>query len=388
MSEYQKAIIAKQSNNWNELYHSLQALATMPLEKNELEGVLNLIEDSLLEEDFQARWDLLKILPKFGTAIINPLIKLLEDPDQEVEVRWFIIKALSEFQTPEVILSLSKLLQTTEEDSLLEAASQALAQIGHSSIEKLVELQAQENLRGFVIEALSRIPHIEVIPYLREAYQDPSPQIRHKAIEALGSFPEAQLIPLFLQALQDTWAPVRKQALVGLKYWCHQEQQEDLLSAIKPLLYDLNQEVCQQAIFNLALLGGIIATTELGKLLKSEQTPPELKQDVIRALSWMETELALKRLLDSLLTQNDPLILKEIITVLGRLKNQPLQLQAIKTLEDFYHSGLSEDLKVTMAVSLGELGRPESLKVLKLLKQDPEVRVRLHAIAALKKLSY
>ncbi len=404
MSElYHRAIIAKQNNNWNELYHCLQALATVTLEKSEQEGLILLVVNSLKEEDFSARWDLIKILPKFGSALIEPLIKLLEDPRQEVEVRWFVGKALSEFKTPGAILSLTKLLQTTEEETLQEMASQALAQIGASSIENLVQLLPQENLRGFVIEALTRIAHPNVIPYLIEAAEDPSPSIRQKAIEALSSCPDAQITPLLLKALTDPINAIKKEALIGLKSWCKPSYREALFPPLARLIHSVDYEVAHQAIINLALLGDDQALEKLQELLLSPFSLEKSKKTTIRALSWLEIHQATSIIILALSNEN-LIVVTEAITVLGRVTNETLKAEASQAIVNYYYTELEfhtmlassyrdngqkllEDLKVAISVALGELGGDDVPKLLEVLSLDPQPRIRLHAITALKKLS-
>ena len=389
MSEiYRKAVIAKEAKDWGQLYHCLQDLAKTPLEKEQQQGLVVIIEESLKEEDFRGRWDLIKILPQFGAILAEPLILLLEDEQQEVELRWFVIQVLGQLKTVNIVLALSRLLQTTQEESLLLMASQTLAQIGSNSIAELAQLLAVENLHNLVIQTLSRIIHPDVIPYLQEAYKDSDATIRYKVIEALSSFPDPNLISTLIQALEDPTAAVRKQGLIGLKYWCKEQKRPDLFAVIQPLLYDFDIEVCGQAVLNLVELGGEAVTRELGKLLESPLTPLELKQDTIRGLSWLESPLALEFLENTLKSETRELLVKEIIIFLGRVKEHPLKKQSVRILENFYRSGLPEDIKLAITVSLGELGQPECFKILETLKEDTQLRIRLHAIAALKKLSY
>ncbi|MGK7897790.1 MAG: HEAT repeat domain-containing protein, partial [Xenococcus sp. (in: cyanobacteria)] len=113
------------------------------------------------------------------------------------------------------------------------------------------------------------------------------------------------------------------------------------------------------------------------------------KLDLVKALGWSEIDLALEYLQQALATETE-LVIQEIITVLGRISTPNLQAKATQILVDFSNSTIknhsNSDLKQVLAMSLGELGNNQATDTLKQLAEDNNSRVRLHAIAGLKKL--
>ena len=60
--------------------------------------------------DFHQRWDVAKLLPKFGREAIAPLLEILADEDADEELRWFVVRSLGSFDSPEAIAALVELL--------------------------------------------------------------------------------------------------------------------------------------------------------------------------------------------------------------------------------------------------------------------------------------
>jgi HEAT repeat protein len=219
---------------------------------------------------------------------------------------------------------------------------------------------------------------------------DAQPAIRAAAIEALGSFHEPRILPILLAALQDTAALVRQEAIAALS-----RRQEglpaDFASQLQPLLYDSNPAVCQQAALALGRLGTEAAAEALFRAWQSAATPIPGKRDIILALSWSETAAALN-FLEQALYWNDSATCEDIIAGLGRQALPDLKVRATAILRDFLASGQPAAswllIKQAIATSLGELGLPAATVPLQQLAAAADSRVRLHAIAALKKLQY
>jgi HEAT repeat protein len=359
------------------------------LSPKEWEQTLNFALQELQSRDFQQRWEVAKLFPKLGSGAIAPLIEILGDEETERETRWFVGRILSEFGTAESILALSKLLQDTEDEELSLMAAQSLANIGLSAITTLSELLQQEDTRLLAVKALSQIRRSQIIEPLLSVVNDPHPEIRAIAIESLGSFHNEQLIPVLLQALADKSAKVRKEAVRALGFILDHHLPIELVTHLKPLLYDFNMEVCQQAAIALGRIGTNEAAEVLFPVLKSPATPVWLKLQLVRSLSWIETEGALEYLQEGL-RWSDGEVCQEIITVLGRKQVPNLRHKASQILLDFLNSEQQSlqqpKIKQALALSLGELGNSDALHFLQSLRQDTETSVKLHAIAALKKL--
>lgn len=349
---------------------------------------LKLALQALRESDFQDKWEIAKIIAKLGNEVIPPLIEILENEETDLETRWFVVRILSQFDDPSVILTLVKLLRQTEDEELSMMVSQALANIGDSAIETLNNLLAQKEFRLLAVQSLAQIRKPKIIEPLLKIVDDPLPEIRATAIEALGSFHDAKILPILLKGLQDPASLVRKEAVIALGLRVDQQSPLDLVNQIKPLLYDLNPQVCQQAAIALGRMGNDNAADALYSLLKSSATHPWLQLEVVRALSWTKTSISLDYLQAGLSWSNLEVCL-EIVTVLGRQVLPQLKIKATEILINFLHSeqetANQPQIKQTLAMSLGELGETQAITSLLELGGDKERTVRLHALAALKK---
>ncbi|HBB33788.1 MAG TPA: PBS lyase [Cyanobacteria bacterium UBA8803] len=392
----EQGIATPGQENWSLLKQYLE----LPLEENrrslqsleqkDLQQVLNLALQAIEVGDFQQRWEVAKVLPTFGQQAIAPLLEILEDEEVDPEARWFAGRILGQFNEPIIIKSLIELLKTAEDEDLAQMAAQALTNIGTCAIEALSGLLAQEESKALAVKSLAHIRHPETIVPLLSVVKDPLPTIRATAIEALSSFQDPRIPPVLIDALKDTAVLVRKEAAIALGLRARQLKELDLVNYLKPLLYDLNSEVCQQAAIALGRLGTDDAADALFRVLKSSVTPIGLKTEIVRALSWSETAKVLDCLQEGLRWSPQP-ICQEIVTVLGRIESWELKPQATQILINFLHSGQlatqQTPIKQALALSLGQLGETRSIEPLIFLTNDPDQAVRLHAIAALKRFS-
>ena len=386
--------LSDQEENWLSVYKYLQQL---PLPENDrgystkeeqqLEKGLALALQLLREGDFQQRWELGKILPKLGKRAIAPLLEILEDEEEDIELRWFVCGMVGDFEDRAVILALVKLLGETEEEELSAMAGSALAKIGKKAIADLTSLlSVEDNSRLLAVQALARIRGVEVIEPLLGMIGDPLAEIRATAIETLSSFRDDRILPILLTALEDKAARVRKEAVVALGVRSKTVSQLDLVSLLKPLLWDLNLEVCQQTAFALGRIGTNAAADALFALLQSPNTPVALQLVVVRSLSWVATERVLEyfHIALSLVSES---VTEEIVRVLGQQSQLARQIKATRILINFPPlKGHSRSLKKALAMSLGQLGQQEAISFLEELAEDEEKSVQLHAIAALRKI--
>jgi HEAT repeat protein len=340
--------------------------------------------------DFQTRWDIAKIFPRIGKPAVVPLLEILEDEKVELEMRWFALRILGEFNSPQIVISLVKLLEETQEEELAIACSQTLAKIGQPAITALTELLLDEKSRLLAVKSLAQIRRSEVIEPLLSVVDDSVAEVRVTAIEALGSFHHKHLIPVFIKALQDTSFSVRKEATIALKMRAYLKEEFDLVDRIKPLLYDFDSEVCQQAVLAMGCMKDEAAIKALFDILNFKNTPLFLKQEVVRALNWSNSFLALDYLKESLYS-NDIALSKEIINVLGRQESVEFKSYAAEILIEFVNSEQEithqSGIKQVVATSLGELGDLRALTHLEKMALDDDSKVRLYARAAIKKLN-
>ena len=383
---------AAQRQNWSEVSDRLQLLPQSKKEflltDEDCDRALDLALIILTQADFQQKWAAIKILPLFGAKIIPPLRTLVLDETVDVEVRWFSCKVLGKFPDRAVILTLVELLQQTTDSELIAIAGKTLIEIGDRAIDALVDLLAQPEHRLLAVRSLSYIRTASTIAPLLHIASDPDSELRTIAIKALGSFHDRRVPPILVTALQDTASNVRKEAAIALGFRPDLCQQLDLVAGLKPLLYDLNLEVCRQAAISLGRMKQDAANTALFEVLQADTTPVSLKSDLVRALGWSEIGSGIFYLDRTLANASEPLI-REIITTLGRTSTPKLKTQAARSLLDFWQKRrqYSPQTKQALATSLGELRDNSTRQVLQQLAEDSDRKVKLHASCALKKLS-
>ncbi len=392
----EKAELAANQQDWGQVADYLQQIPDFSkrkrrssLETKNSSQALNLALMVLFYGDFQEKWAITKIMPYLGKIAIEPLVSILEDESIDVEVRWFAVRILGNFKEQVVVIALASLLQNTEESELIAIASETLSHLGAIAIDVFVSLLEEPKYRKLATRSLAYIRRPQTLPALLSLAEDPDCEIRAIVIEAIGSFHDRQVPPVLINALQDPAASVRKEAAIALGFRPDLCTELDLVNHLKPLLYDLNPQVCHQAAITLGRMKQESAIKALNEVLSSQHTPISLKLDLVRALGWSEIDLALEYLQRALVTEID-LVIQEIITILGRITTANLQEKATQILVDFWNSvaknDSNPDLKQVLAMSLGELGKFQAKDTLKELAADNNNRVRLHAIAGLKKL--
>ncbi|MEO0842597.1 MAG: HEAT repeat domain-containing protein [Cyanobacteria bacterium J06643_5] len=107
--------------NWIVVNQQLQQLLDKKdkmqvVENSQLEEAVAIVLQVMRAGDFQTRWDIAKIFPKIGKPAIAPLLEILDSEQEDLEIRWFALRILGEFNEPEVVVSLVKLLEETQEE--------------------------------------------------------------------------------------------------------------------------------------------------------------------------------------------------------------------------------------------------------------------------------
>lgn len=340
--------------------------------------------------EFQEKWEISKIIPLLGQKILQSLIDLVEDETQTIETTWFVLRLLGKFPTTSAVLTLVSVLKKNSEPELTAIAVKSLSQIGTRAIADLARLIQNSDDCLAAVQALACIRTVKTIPALIQASSYRQAQIRAIAIEALGSFHKPEIVALLISSLQDTSSIVRKEAVIALGMRWDLAEQYDLVSKIQPLLYDLNLEVCKVAAIALGRMNNEQAAEVLAEALFSTYTPISLKKSIIKGLSWIKNKQALEYLGRALFL-NDSSLCLQIIRVLGQETISDLSSNATQILLNFGNSSTQisqqTQIKQSLAMSLGELKQTSAVATLEKLSLDAEKSVRLHAIAALKKLT-
>jgi HEAT repeat protein len=353
--------------------------------------ILEMALTILTKGSFQERWEIAKLLSKLGEIVIPASIELLENEEGDPDSRWFAARILGDFDRPEVIFSLVKVLETTEDPDLATIVADSLANLGKSAVDALIELLCRSNSTLLVTRALARIRCQEAIEPLLSVVNNPDVAVRTVAIEALGSFQDPRIIPILIAALGDLAASVRKEAAIALGFRANVAERWKLLDYLTPLLYDFNLEVCQQSAIAISKIKSEGSELALFKVLQSPYTPVPLQITIIQTLSWMETLSSLNCLEKSLYDFSLEGILATI-RAMSRVENNCLKTQAAEILLRFYHSGHPSinlpKIKQELAHSWKQLGNKAAIEILQQLARDREISVRLHAKAALKQFLF
>lgn len=358
-------------------------------EKNQESISLELALKILELGSFEERWAIAKVLEKHGELVIPSLQKIVLDEEANAEYRWYALKILTQIQNPSIILIVSQLLETTEDEDLISLASQALANQGKQAIALLSELLQSSEYRLLATKALAQIPNSLVIKPLLSVVNDHDSQIRLTAISTLTNFVTPEISQVLIQALQDPVSAIRKEALNALGLRGKSQPEIDIVKLISPLLYDFDVTVCQQAALSLSRLKTDAAVEALAEVLQSPHTPIPLQISLVRALAWVETPFSIKCLAKCLDIVSYSTIL-EIITVLGRMSNYERKSDLSQILLDFYHRNHSagEEYPVLQALcySWKQLKAVEAIEILQKIATHPDDKVRFHAQSALAEL--
>jgi HEAT repeat protein len=405
----EQAQLARTAANWSLL---LQCLQQLVLDRSRAEGAegaevaevaegaitinhqptpLTWAIDIFTWGDFHQRWDIAKLLPKFGREAIAPLLEILADEDADEELRWFAVRSLGDFDFPEAIAALVELLQTSVNEEERGIAAAALAEIGSSAVAAIAELLDRDTTRLLGVRSLAYIRTKETIDPLLSVVRDSDVEIRTIAIEALSSFHDLRIPPVLIDALNDLGAKVRKEATTGLSFRLDLREELNLIDLLLLRLHDFSIDVCLAAANGLGRLGTDRAAAGLFQVLQSPHTPIILQIEIVLALGRIGTDASLEYLRQVFDRTDAVAIWQETINALGRVEPLSLKAPAANILSELLQSdrpaAQHNKLKQAIALSLGQLGEIQAIAPLIQLLADSDLAVKLHAISALKRLN-
>jgi HEAT repeat protein len=188
-----------------------------------LRTVINLEADRNLR--IQICWTLLY----FGeTVALGPLISILQNNSDIVEIRRAAAEVLSWFRSKNTVEELSNLLTNDEDEEIRRIAAHALGRIGESSVsDKLLHQfqQPQESpkVRAEIAESLAYTNAKQSIPSLLKGLKDENAEVRFWSAFALGHLADTGVIPELEKVSSDenqieNWGTVGKEALDAIEH--------------------------------------------------------------------------------------------------------------------------------------------------------------------------
>jgi HEAT repeat protein len=382
----ERAQAAADRGDWPNLLALLQGLvsgvAFDPEDETTAQMALDLALLLLMEGEFQERWEGAKVLAKLGDRAIGGLLALIQDPEIDQDARWFGVRVLAGFQSPQIIPSLIALIVQTDDPDLSAMAVNSLGQMGQAVLPYIADLLAQPHRRRLAAQILCLIRHSQTIPLLLEIASDREAAVRAIALEALGSFHSPEIAQTLLDALQDQASSVRSAAVKGIGFCAQELQEVDWVGALEPMLNDLNLDTCRHSALTLSRIGTPEAALALHRALNKPHIPEALGLEFIRALGWIEQPTSLDLLMQAIQnTRLAPRLRQEACNLLGRRQSErPSTSQLLQA----YLPASPLDLRTTIVTALGQLAQPTAIVPLIACLPSHDGHLRLHIIAALR----
>ncbi|HEY9827939.1 MAG TPA: HEAT repeat domain-containing protein [Stenomitos sp.] len=354
------------------------------------------ILQALKQGDFQSRWEIAKQAEHWDAAMAVPLlVQVLDDPNTDIELQWFIAKILGVFSSADAALVLSQLLERSGDEEVRLMAAQSLSRFGAQAIEPLQSYLHDPQRQATALRALGLIEHPEVVPLLVEAAQTGTSQLRICALEALEKFQSPEILPLLVATLAHPDPMLRKTAISGLATRIEEGNRDALAKHFIPLLEDDNEWVADQAARALGRIATDSCTTALVDKCTNQATASSLQRTLIQCLGWIHSEAAIGGLerIGTLQMQNPDLpelLLQDVIASFASAAGTTVQTLAGQVLINWVKSDAFAArplLRSRAILALGQLLMPTQIPDLIDLLADSDYGVQLHVIAALKQLS-
>lgn len=340
---------------------------------------------------FQDRWEVAKLLPTYGEAVLPRFLELLQDEESDGELRWFVTRMLAEMPGQSTISALLRLVNRTADVELARAATVALGHCGAPGIEALVSLLPSPEHRLIATQTLAHSGHPVSLPALLDLARHEAPTLRALAVEGLGLFADPLAAQGLLQALGDSAAVVRRQAALALAAVVTLIAPQVCLEGLRPLLADPHLSVAQAAAQTLGRLPSPLAIAALAPLLTTPNTPEPLQKTALQALGWCPSQAVLELWRD-LWPQATPARRLDLIAALEGWTD-PAWTGPVGDRLRAWLIGLGQPdpdpslpQKRAIVLALGRLQVAQAAPLLRSLCHHPDPSLALHASAALRLL--
>ncbi|NJM96559.1 MAG: HEAT repeat domain-containing protein [Phormidesmis sp. RL_2_1] len=404
-----------------------QPAASQQTGSQQTDGFIEQVIAQITEGDFSRKWEGIKQFSQKVSQLssesfsggrdrlVLALIHCLKNTT-DTENQWFLVRALGQFDRPDVVKALAHLLVTTSAEDIQLEVIQALTHLGNSTITTLSDLLcvwqplAQRLLAARTLAKIRRSATIE--PLLSVA-DDAEVEIRTIALEALGSFHDPRITPVLLAALDDQ-GPLCVEAIRTLGRRPDLLSTIDLLGSLQRCLHHSEIAVARESAVALGRLGGESAAIALGEAL-IEPLPTAVRVSIARALGWIDTPAATEALtlaFAQTVPEMMPAVKQEIARSLGQTRLADLKINAAQPLIQWLQAvylersttlprlgalaarselvafeAASFKLKQAVVTAVARLGVSEACDSLIPVLGDPDSRIRLYALSALKQIA-
>jgi twitching motility protein PilT len=133
----------------------------------------------------------LESLREFGAALVDPVVELLQDPDDDI--RSGAIAVAAGFDDVRIVPATIQLLRDPDWWIRISAADTLGRMKDPRAVEPLVATLADAEVKRAAIEALGRIGDQRALPALGRMLADPSPDVRIEVMLALKNFKHPQV---------------------------------------------------------------------------------------------------------------------------------------------------------------------------------------------------
>lgn len=252
------------------------------LEKAEKPRLIPLLIQALGKEDAGVRNSAIECLISIGKDAVDPLCKILSDPDKDTRI--FAANTLGTIGDRTAYPYLIKALKDPEKN-VCQAAIDALGKVkDFQAVASLIQIVQEEDiwLKLPAIAALGELKDPRAIPYLLPLAQDPL--FKQTVVEALGTLGDESSVPCLIQALEDQDPEIQKAALLALKkVVSHSEKINRMMGCSSNLRESLNRTCTEKALHYL--------------IKTSEDDNIELAEMAIFLLGWLEFPSAIETLI-------------------------------------------------------------------------------------------
>ncbi len=193
--------------------------------------------ERLGEKDTAAAMRTAVALSKLGAAAVEPLLAALQHANPSI--RAGSVRALGWIQDPRAIQPLLSVMCRDESEDVRLLAQWALVNIGEAVIEPLIRLlpNPEECLWVYAAEALAKLGSPAVEPLIA-ALGDERPQVRMVAATVLGHIGDLRAVEPLIALLQDADAGVQQEATAALSDMAARIDDDDLRGKVARALVD------------------------------------------------------------------------------------------------------------------------------------------------------